>query len=452
MLLVAVPSGARGQNAPDAAGPEVMDLESLLARAGQHYPRLHAAHYAIEAAEARLDEARISPFMQFTATAGFTMAPDAEGTPVFSPDGQFPIGNSWSPVAQARLRGAIPIYTFGRIRSGRVAARAGVRAAEAEREMMVERVRYDVRRAYFGLQLSLDLQVLLEDGLSKLRRAIERTDQLLADEDPSTRQSDRYRLAAALSEIEARMSQTLRLESSARAALQMLTGLERVEVPDCPLEPVDYDAEPLESYTGGARGARPELNMLDAAIEAREAAVEAEWANYFPMFGLGLSARYSYGPGRTDIDNPFITDPSNYSSFGGSLFARWNLDFYGTMSRVRRARALLEETRSQSQEARQGVELEVTLAYERLRDAGRRQEVFARGERDTRAWFVSAAQAYQLGTVEPKELIDALKAYFTARFSHLEAVREFNTTVADLERASALTLVSPGGWEIDCTE
>ena len=81
---------------------------------------------------------------------------------------------------------------------------------------------------------------------------------------------------------------------------------------------------------------------------------------------------------------------------------------------------------------RDGIRLEVIATYEQLRDADRREVAWARGERQTRSWFVAAGQAYQVGTIEPRELVDAMKSYFTNRFNHLEAVREFNTAAAAL--------------------
>ncbi|MAC29460.1 MAG: hypothetical protein CMH59_23760, partial [Myxococcales bacterium] len=83
-------------------------------------------------------------------------------------------------------------------------------------------------------------------------------------------------------------------------------------------------------------------------------------------------------------------------------------------------------------------------------DALRREEAWQRGRRQGRAWFVSAAQAYDLGTLEPKDLIDALKAYFTARFSHLQAVRDVNTAAAELERVTGEALLPADGWEPPC--
>ena len=127
----------------------------------------------------------------------------------------------------------------------------------------------------------------------------------------------------------------------------------------------------------------------------------------------------------TNITNPFISDRANTQSLGAALVMRWNLDFVGGYHRTRRSEAQLAQLQAQDQQARDGVRLEVIATYEQLRDADRREVAWAQGERQTRSWFVAAGQAYQVGTSEPRELVDAMKAYFTNRFNHLEALREF---------------------------
>jgi outer membrane protein TolC len=96
--------------------------------------------------------------------------------------------------------------------------------------------------------------------------------------------------------------------------------------------------------------------------------------------------------------------------------------------------------------------IEIAAAYEEVADGARREEAWGRAHRETRRWFVAAAQAYQVGTLEPKELVDAVKAYFTARYSHLEAMRDHNTALARLSRVTGDPLLPDDGWEVQCEE
>lgn len=471
LLLLATPDGATAQDArgstldasgattrdPEAEPPAstadsgpIHDLAALIDAADATYPALQADEHALAAAEARLWEARISPFFQWTGTAGVTVAPEARGTALFSPDDALPLDNPYQPAISAGVQGVIPIYTFGKIRAAWRAAQAGIDAAELQREVTRARVHFDVRRAYFGLQLALDSEQMLEEGMPMLEGALERIDELLDEDDPDVDEVDKFRLEAAMAELRARASEAQRLRRSAEAALRTLTGLETIRVPDCPMQPVEIDIESVESIAERAQRDRPEVGQLDAALRASEAALTVQRASWAPDIAVGFSARATYAPGVTNQTNPFVNDPGNQTSLGGGLVMRWNLDFGGNTFRVRRVEAELEQRRSQAEEARRGIGLEAEVAAERFLDATRREEAWRRGRRMGRRWFITAAQAYDIGTVEPRELIDAVRGYFQARFSHVQAIQAVNEAAAELDRVVGAGLLPADGWEPAC--
>jgi outer membrane protein TolC len=437
----AAPSG-------DAEAAPLMDLAAFTRHAERTYPGVRAADARIRAAHAQLDEAWVSPFFQGAVTAGFTLAPEAHGSPIFSPDAQVPLANPWQPVVGISIEGLIPLWTFGKLGAARDAARAGIRAAESDRARVRNQLLYDVRRAYFALQLSLDLQQMLAEGLPQIRGALQHVEERLAEGDADVSETDRYRLSAALAEVEAREAQAQHLEASSRAALRVLTGVRHFEVPECPLQLVDVDLEPLDYYLAHALSDRPEVRMLEAAQRAREASLDVARAGFFPDIGLTYRFAISYAPGITDQTNPFIIDPANYMNIGAGLAMRWSLDIWGNAYRVDRESALLDDVRARSDEARVGLELEVSDAYATLAEALRRAEAYDRGRRETRAWFISSAQGVEVGAAEMNDLVDAVRAYFTARYSHLQAVADADMALANLSRVSATPITDR--WERSC--
>lgn len=433
---------------PEREEAPVMDLDALIAEAEDHYPGIDAADARIRAARAQLDEAWVTPFFQSYLTAGFTLAPEVRGSPIFSPDSQLPLQNAWQPVFQLSIEGVIPLWTFGKLGAARDAARAGIRAAEGDRARVRAQLLYDVRRAYFAHQLSLDLQQMLGEGMPRLRSALADIEDRIARGDPDVNQFDRYRLAAALADIEGRAAQARHLERSSRAALRVLTGVSDFRVPDCPIEPVDAEIEELDYYLAHAMDDRPEVRMLEAATRAREASVDVARAGFFPDIGLAYRFGTSYAPGITDQSNPFIVDPANYTSIGAGLVLRWSLDLWGNAYRVDRESALLDDVRARTEEARAGMELEISEAYESVVDARARVESYDRGHRETRAWFIAASQAVDIGAAELSDLTDAVSAYFLARYAHLQAIHDLDVAIANLERVSAISITDR--WEPGC--
>jgi outer membrane protein TolC len=275
----------------------------------------------------------------------------------------------------------------------------------------------------------------------------------LEADDPRAKQNDYWRLFAALSNVESRESEALHLEASARAALEILSGLAPAIVPECPLEPVRSEVLELGEHIDRALENRPELHQLEAAKAARDANLTVKRAGYLPDIILALRGTFARTPGVTDINNPFIIDRGNYAGAFAGIVARWKLDFAGTNARVKAAKAEIASLKAKTEEAQQGIEIEVTDLFEQLQDAKRRLASWQRSERESRKWFVSAGQGYEVGTTEARELVDAIQAYFSARSKRLMATAEYNLAIAGLEKATNVPLVSERGWRpTDCEE
>jgi len=431
----------------------VYHVDEFTESAVLRYPSLKAAAADIDAAQARLDEARLSPFFQFEGNARFFVAPGSRGTPTFSPDPQIPWSNRWGPGGELGIQGGIPIYTFGKYRSGKKAATAGITAAEYQRELTLNQVVFDVRRAYFGVQLSLDLQAMIAEGKDKLRKAVDKLGARLEADDPEVKQQDYFRLVAALSEIESRESEALRLEATARRALELLSGIEPAIVPECPLEAVQSEVVELGDYVDRALAKRPEVFQLDAARQAQDANLVVKRAGYLPDIILALSATFARTPVITDIENPYIIDRGNFAGAFFGLVAKWKLDFAGTNARVKTAKAEIASLKAKTEEAKLGIEIEVNTIYEQLKDAQRRMNSWRRSEKEARKWFVSAGQGYEVGTQDARDFVDAVKAYFSARSNRLLATAEYDLAVAALEKATNVPMVAEKGWRpADCEE
>jgi len=456
---VALPLAATAQQDEVAVSPAegraadaapVLGLAELTHAAEKTYPGVRAAEARIRAARAQLDEAWVAPFFQSYITAGFTLAPEARGSPIFSPDAQVPLTNPWQPVVGVNFEGAIPLWTFGKLPALREAARAGIRASESDRARVRSQLLYDVRRAYYSVQFALDVQQMMHEGIPQIERAIERTDERLASGDPEVQDTDRFRLTTALAEIRAREAQAVHLEHSGFTALRILTGLRTFRVPECPIAVVEATARPLEAYVAGALNDRPEIRMLEAAQRAREASLDIARAGFWPDIALTYRFAVSYAPGITDQSNPFVIDPANYMNISAGLALRWSLDLWGNAYRVDRETALVDDLRARFEEARRGIELEVTDAYETTVEARGREAAFRSGTRDARAWLVTTVQAIDVGTGEANDLVDAVRAYFQNRAQHLQAMMDLNTALANLERTAALPVTER--WEQRCDE
>lgn len=427
-------------------------LTTLLAKAEKNYPRLLADKYAIEAAEHQLKEATYSPFFQWNATAAMGLAPGFRGTPAFSRDSQLPLGNDWNVTVGWRVEGAIPLFTFGKLRNLRKAAQAGVSVSKVGRERSLAELRSNVRKAYFGALLGADLLYLSNEAEGYLSAAQEQLEEKEESDDEESDPNDGYRLKAAATELKARKAQVERLYASSIAALQTLVG-EKSTVVDCPLEKLAWQAPDKSSQLlESAATSRPELRMLAEARLAKEAQVGIERGRLLPDLALVFYAGSTHTPHITDQNNPFVYDPANQPSLGAALALRWSLDFVGQTFRLKRVQAEAKKLDAQIEEAKRGVQLQTKLAYQSAVEADKRERAWRDAVKASRAWLVASAQGYQLGTTEAGDLIDALTKHMEQRASHLQATMEYNVSLSELEKTTGVVLVPDEAWPTTCED
>lgn len=418
-----------------------LTLAECIRLAERRYPGVAAQRHKIAASREQLHEAWAAPFANFSVTGAASIAPYARGNPTFSPDAfaQNPFETGFEPFARLSIETAIPVSPWSWWRLGRVrdAARAGVRANEHEAEKVRLELRTNVRRAFFTLQLARDSRYLLDQGLGYLDTAERQLAEPREGDAGPASPNDARQLRMSRFEVLARRSQARRGEATALQALGLLTGEgDAVDIVDEPLCPYETAIHPLTHYLQVARLHRPEVQMVEAGLAARRAAVSIQWGAYLPDLALGLQAAWSSAPSISDQVNPFAGGNQNFGYWGAALVLRWNADPLANFFRVRRLREELAMTEAQQRLALGGIALEVGEVHARAEDAKERERLWGLAEREGYEWFTSVFQEYQAGTGEVSAIITPLRQYLQARASHLEAVSDLNTALAQLAQVT----------------
>jgi outer membrane protein TolC len=428
----------------------VYTLTECLALTDRNHPNLWAARARLALVHAQLDEAKWTPFSQWSANAGFGVLPPITGTAFYTASSAAALNlnfaDAYQPFFHFDVTGAIPLYTFGKIDSIKRAAEANVRVNEWDLEKWRQSTRMDVRRAFFGLMLARDAKYVIEDVIEKLDKGIKGVQKKLDKGDTSVDDTDRLRLEVYREEILARSGEAQRGETYALAALRFLTGVQTgFDIPDEPLKRPDVALGPVVRYLGAARLFRPEVNMARAGIAARKALVDFNRARFFPDVGLGMTASYTVAPSATEQRNPWVNDPFNRFGFGAALGLHWNLDLLPNAARVAQAEAQLEEVRAMERLSLGGVAVEVENAYGTAVEAKGREESWARAEHRAKQWISTIQDGIDLGTKDEKALLEPLRAYVNARVNHIYALMDFNVALSDLARTSGWDSAAPNG-------
>lgn len=430
-------------------------LEQCLALSERNFPNLWAARARLAAVHAQLDEAKWTPWFQWSAGSQFGLAPPLQGSVLFpqSAQGATTIGskniNSFGdlqPFFNFSVNGVIPLYTWGKIESAVSAGEAGVRVAEWDMERSRQQMRLDVRKAWFGLQFARDAKYLLDDAVKRLDHGIDGIKEKIAKGDSSIGDVDRLRLETFRQDVTAQGMQAPKGESYALAALRFMTGVETgFDVVDEPLKRPDRPLVSVAQYLEAARVLRPDVNMARAGIGARRALVDLNRGKLFPDLGIGLGANYANTPSAVAQNNLWANDSFNNFYYYIGLGLRWNLDLLPQAARTRQAEAQLDETRAMERLALGNAEFEVERAYADAVEAKGREEAWDKAEHLAKQWISIVQDHIDLGTWDESKLLDPLRAYGNARVAHLQALMDLNVTMSNLALVSGWDSAAPTG-------
>lgn len=427
-------------------------LDECLALADRNFPNLWAARARLAYVHAQLDEARWTPWFQWSAGSTFGVAPPLLGTVIF-PQSTFSSTNIGSlsglqPFLRFDVNGVVPLYTFGKMENAVAAAEAGERVSEWDMERARQQMRLDVRKAWYGLELARDAKYLVADALQRLDKGIEGVKTKIAKGDAAVGDVDRLRLETFRQEITSQGLQAPKGESYALAALRFLTGVQSdFDVVDQPLARPERPLVAIAQYLEAARLLRPDVNMARAGVVARRSMVDFNRGKLFPDFGLGLGASYVETPSADQQNNLWANGDNNLNHFYwyAVLGLRWNLDLLPQAARTRQAEAQLEETRAMERLALGNAEFEVERAYADAVEAKGREESWDKAEHVAKQWISIVQDHIDLGTWDESKLLEPLKAYGNARVAHLTALMDLNVAMSNLAMVSGWDSAAPAG-------
>lgn len=340
----------------------------------------------------------------------------------------------------------VPIYTFGKISSGKEAASHVVEAQEERAHATEAEVAVNVARAFWTVQLVRAAERSLADGTRTLEKVLEKVDDLLENESPQVTENDRLRILHALGTLRVRKIQVKYARKIAKKALLLLIGRDQsgdVDVAETDLDAgLPSDVPPVEEVIDAARTRRPELLALRQIVSAQEAFTELRKAQFYPDIFLGALVNYAYTSNATNQTNPFINDPFNFFDLGVGIGMRLQFDYFNKLALLEQAEAQERIRMAQEHLATEAAELDVRRIHNSIEGGVEQIQALERNSRTARSWLTATVLAYDIGLGQADELIDAFLAW-AASEAALHRTR-FDTIlkVADLARATG-RLVSP---------
>lgn len=349
-----------------------------------------------------------------------------------------------------------PLYTFGRISTAQQLAELGMENADEEANKTRLELFFELKRAYYSLQLSRAFAELLQEGeelvSEKLAEMEEARDFGEADFDIA----DLRKLQIFSAELDTRILDNQKLSALATAGIHYLADIDpEVTIAVPPLETDDEPPalRPLDYYVDQAMRTRPEIRQLQKAVQARGLEVELAEAEFYPNifaaanFGFGWSTEETAlqkvcvmtddgcDYDATDLRAEPYSDPLDRLSFGVALGARWEFDFFQLRGKLGEKRAQLDQVVAQRERARGAIRLEIAKLWQDAHDALEKIEINARRLKAAERWRDQFGLSLQTGGGDMSQALDPLKAFYEARALYLQALYDYLVARAQLAKA-----------------
>ncbi|MGV3619868.1 MAG: TolC family protein [Archangium sp.] len=430
-----------------SAGAEAapLTLDELIERARTHDYRVKEAQAQLRFYRAQYDQARWAWFPRMDSYIGVG-GPTQEarnngiGGPPTTPSGYLYDTDFGQPGVQfqAGADATLPIYTFGKLDALEEAGKQGVTAGEALAVSARDEAEYQMSQAYYGYCFA-KAGIGVVDDLAKRLDDAEKTLKRLRDEgSEQVTQMDIYKLGFYRQQAEAQRAQAENGARLAMAAIQLLAAAEpneKIEVKVIELAMPEGSLASSDQFVIEGADNRPELRAIAAGLLASEQEVKIREAMFYPDFGIVGSFRWKWTTNSTRQVSPWAYDPYNELNATIGLGMRYSWDFPVKSIMLEQARAKFEKTQHQKDLVGAGVKLEIEKAWGEADMALKKAERQTDAEKNARRWANAAYAAFDLGTGDTRELVDAFSAYAQSSVSKAQAFHDAHVALRALSRA-----------------
>jgi outer membrane protein len=433
LLLLAAATPARGGE------KLILGLPQLIRMAIEKSPEIAETKSGIAGARSQLAQAEAAYYPQLDTTAllgpvNNTRRPAVAGTRIIDPSADLSVGV----FGRMDLTLTQPLYTFGKISNRREAAARGVAASEAQLPRKKSIIALRIKELYYGLVLARAGVEAARDAAGYFDEARRRMKRLLELDSPNVLESDLLRIDAYTADTVRGRAVAEKGVNTAYFALKSFIGLpEGVD-----FEPADrmlgVGAENLGDLADHIRDSlsgRPELKQLEHALQAQKSSVEGAVSDTYPSFFAAVAGSFAGAPGRQAFHNPYFPDQFNHVTGGIVGGMKWHFDFGIARARIEKERADYEKLLHAKATAELGIPIEVAQRYYEAREWRTAVGAYELAVSSARKWIVAALTNFDMGVGTADDLLRSIERYGQSRGKYLEALFEYNMSLARLDYA-----------------
>ncbi|MBI4411079.1 MAG: TolC family protein [Deltaproteobacteria bacterium] len=325
------------------------------------------------------------------------------------------------------------LTTFGKISTAQNLAQLGIDASWFQKQKTTDDVIFKIYQVYQGILLGRELLDLAEEAQNAIEGKIEELQKERAID-----QLGILKMKVALFEVQRKVEEGQKKIELGLMALKIQSGLEMdvdLDIKGGGLTPVSFNLSPFEAYLDDSRDRRPEYQLLDKGIQAKEKQVKLAKLDRAPNLGVGGFFDIGRAPGVTgDEDESTFTNPFNFTKAGVGLQLKGEFDYVKTNAKIKQAKADLLKTIYQKRAAVHGLEIDLKEAYLKIKEAHSLMNKAEEEKKVARQMVFLTKSNLDIGLGERKDYLDALQSYLVFQGRQYESIYNYNVAVFELKK------------------
>lgn len=327
-----------------------------------------------------------------------------------------------------KLGMTLPIYSGGKLEATIDQAKASLKVADLGVVKSRQQLKLDATNAYFSLLQTRNLLKVSQDSVNDLAAHLKNVQAQY--EVGTVAKSDVLRSEVELANAQQSLIKAQNSYDVAMATLNNVLGLS-LDTEIKLKEELKYDKFGLsmDDSIQYALNKRPDVAQADLGVDSAKSAVTIARSGQLPTLAFSGSNDWN------DKDFPGAKN-SNWSL---SLVASMNLFDTGlTHAKVKESQSGVVKAVEQARQTRDSVALEVRQAYLGMKEAEKRIETSSVAVTKAEEDFKIAQVRYNAGVGTNLDVIDAELALAQAKTNYIQALYDYNTGKAKVEKAMGL--------------
>lgn len=401
-----------------------MTLDKCIELALGNNPQINAAFHDILASDARIKQVWANYFPQLSWQTGYTKIKQLQLSDALGRNLTF----NYYILGQVTLQQML--YDFGVTQNQATIKRLDYEAYKTTLSATINDVIYQTKDAYFNLLFTFENRRVAEDTVKKFEMFYNQAKAFY--EIGMNPKVDVTIAEVNLSNAKLQLIQADNAVNLAVAKLNNVMGvpfIDKYNVQErLKYQPVDVT---FNKSVEIARDARPELKLAELKVESANQTMKLVKKSYFPT--LSVEGQYQRGGKSWNSNYGYnIGGYLNFPTINGMLIK----------NEIKEARYLYDKEIANAKNTQNSIYLEIQNAYLTLEEKKNQMPVAILGVKQAKENYELSYGRYRVGEASPTELKDAQINYQQAQLTYYNALYQYNSSKAALEKAIGKNLTA----------